>query len=223
MSNQIIYLDDSLLVINKPANLAAVPGGWEKETHSLLALLEADYGKLWIVHRLDKGTSGVILFARNPAAHRSLSQLFETHAITKTYHAIVCGIPSWDEHTARHRLRADVGHAHRTVVDHKRGKPAVTSFRVLERFTHHTLLAAMPVTGRTHQIRAHLMALGFPILAEVLYATPGIGRDSIHQYIFRPALHACSIEFEFEGKPFFFTASYPDDFAIAINKLRASC
>jgi RluA family pseudouridine synthase len=223
----ILYQDDWLLAVNKPAGLATVPGGWEeKGAPALVKLLEADYGRLWIVHRLDKVTSGVVVFARTAEAHRTLSLLFESHAVVKTYHAIVCGAPQWDEHTARHPLRINVGHGHRTVVDHGKGKPAKTRFRVLERFAvpapdrGYALLRAKPATGRTHQVRAHLAALGFPILADTLYGALPVGQDIISP-LQRPALHANSLEFEFQGKSFSFTAPYPNDFAQALQKLRA--
>lgn len=240
MSVPILHQDDWLLAVNKPAGLATVPGGWEKDAPSLVKLLEADYGRLWTVHRLDKITSGVIVFARNAEAHRTLSLLFESRAVVKTYHAFVCGTPKWDEHTARHPLRINVGHSHRTVVDHGKGKPAETRFRVLERFAvpapdrGYALLEAKPATGRTHQVRAHLAALGFPLLTDTLYGAPIVGRDVISplqrsaveqddiSLIQRPALHAFSLEFEFNGTPFSFTAPYPDDFAQTLQDIRAS-
>lgn len=202
---EILHANPSLLAVNKPAGLAAVPGGWIKSEPSLLEELEAEFGQLWIVHRLDKVTSGVILFARNPEAHRTLSLLFETHAAHKIYHAILAGEPSWDEHTARHSLRINVGHSHRTIVDHSRGKPSETYFRILERYAGYCLMEARPATGRTHQIRVHAAALGFPILADTLYGAPSTG------LIARPALHAFMLGVEFEGKPYEFTAPYPDD------------
>ncbi len=211
----ILHLDDQIIAVNKPASLASVPGGWEKDAPSLVKMLEADYGKVWIVHRLDKVTSGVILFARTAAAHRTLSLLFETHAVHKAYRAIARGVPGWDEHTARHRLRPDVGHKHRTVVDHLHGESAVTHFRVMERLGAYSILEATPETGRTHQVRAHIAALGFPLAADILYGAPET------DIISRPALHAFSLEFEFEGKPFSFTAPYPNDFAEALKKIRA--
>ena len=226
MTLSIIYSDKELLIVNKPPGIATVPGGWEKDAPNLVELLEADLGRVWIVHRLDKITSGAIVFARTAEAHRTLSLLFESRSVTKTYHTIVCGAPRWNEHTARHPLRINVGHGHRTVVDHVKGKPAKTRFHVLERFAvpapdrGYALLEAMPATGRTHQIRAHLAALGFPILADSLYGAPLVGQDSILSP-HRPALHAYSLEFEFNGTPFSFTAPYPDDFAQALQKLRA--
>jgi RluA family pseudouridine synthase len=211
----LIHLDDAILVVNKPSGLATIPGGWDRNAPSLVKLLEADYGRLWIVHRLDKITSGVIVFARTAEAHRTLSLLFETRAVTKTYHAILNGVPAWDEHTARQPLRADVGHSHRTVVDTKRGKSAATKLRIRERFAAYSLIEATPETGRTHQIRAHLAALGFPILADTLYGAPPT------DLIAHPALHAYSLEFRFSGKPFSFAAHYPTDFEKALQKLRA--
>jgi len=209
---EILYADPSLLAANKPTGLAAVPGGWEKGEPSLLEELEAEYGRLWIIHRLDKVTSGVMLFARTAEAHRTLSMLFETHAARKAYHAILVGEPQWDEHTARHPLRINVGHSHRTIVDHSKGKPSETSFCILERYGGYSLAEARPATGRTHQIRVHAAALGFPILADTLYGAPPT------DLIARPALHAFSLSFEFEGKPFAFTAPYPDDFVRTVGK-----
>ena len=211
----IIFSDDSIIVINKPSGLATVPGGWEEDAPSLVKLLEVDYGRIWVVHRLDKATSGVIVFARNAEVHRILSLLFETRSISKSYHALVNGLPAWDEHTARHPLRINVGHSHRTVVDHSKGKSSETTFRVLERLPNHTLLEATPATGRTHQIRVHAYALGYPLLGDTLYSAPET------DLIGRPALHAQSLEFTFENKPFNFTAPYPEDFAQALTKLRA--
>jgi RluA family pseudouridine synthase len=215
----ILHETPDFLIVNKPAGVATIPGGWgEADAPSLVKILEADYGRIWIVHRLDKGTSGIVVFARTAEAHRTLSMLFETRAVSKIYHAIVIGNPKWDEHTARHPLRFDVGHSHRTVVDHGKGKPSETAFRVLERFTGYSLLEAHPGTGRTHQVRVHAYALGFPLAGDDLYCI--VGQDTVLS-LQRPALHAYSLEFMFEGKPFSFTAPYPDDFAKALKKIRA--
>jgi tRNA pseudouridine32 synthase/23S rRNA pseudouridine746 synthase len=211
----ILFADSNILVVNKPAGLTTVPGGWEKDSTSLVQLLEADFGRLWVVHRLDKVTSGLVLFTRNAEAHRTLSLLFEHHEVHKSYHAIVVGNPAWEEHTARHPLRINVGHTHRTIVDRGHGKPSETFFHILEQFNGYALLAAIPATGRTHQVRVHAYALGFPLLGDTLYGAP------LTILIPRPALHACSLEFTFENKPFTFTAPYPQDFEQAQLKLRA--
>ena len=212
---EILYIDDSLVLVNKPPGVATVPGGWGEVVPSAIELLEADLGHLWIVHRLDKVTSGIVLFARTAEAHRALSMLFERREVRKTFDALICGVPAWDEHTARHNLRTDVGHRHRTVVDHSRGISAVTNFRVLERFTSFSLLEATTETGRIHQVRAHAAALGFPLLADTLYGAPDT------EFIPRPALHACSLSFRFKEKSFSFTAPYPKDFDQALINLGA--
>jgi RluA family pseudouridine synthase len=211
---EIIYSDNNILVVNKPSGLSTVPGSWEEDSTSLVKELEADFGRLWVVHRLDKVTSGLVVFARNPEAHRMLSMLFERHETHKLYHALVVGAPAWEQHTARHPLRINVGHSHRTVVDNSRGKPSETAFDVLERFNGYALLGAAPATGRTHQVRVHAYALGFPILGDTLYSAPETN------LIDHPALHAYSLEFTSEGKPYQFTAPYPEDFARALEAIR---
>lgn len=212
---EVLYADGNILVVNKPSGLATVPGSWEENTPSLLKVLEADYDRLWVVHRLDKVTSGLVVFARNPEAHRLLSMQFERHETHKLYHTIVDGVPAWDDHTARHPLRINAGHNHRTIVDNAKGKPSETAFHVLERFNRFALLTAAPATGRTHQVRVHAYALGYPLLGDTLYSAPAT------DLIGRPALHAQSLEFTFEDKFFQFTAPYPADFAQALKKLIA--
>ena len=92
-SVEIIYKDSSIVVVNKPAGLSVLADGWEAESVHVTRLLMADFGRLWVVHRLDKGTSGVLLLARNEAAHRALSMQFDRHEVGKVYHAITCGVP----------------------------------------------------------------------------------------------------------------------------------
>ena len=210
----ILYANENFLVVNKPAGLATVPGSWEEDSDSLVKALEADYGRLWVVHRLDKVTSGLVVFACNAGAHRLLSMQFERHETHKLYHAITTGSPAWNDHTARHPLRVNVGHRHRTVVDNAKGKPSETAFHVMECFDGYTLISASPASGRTHQVRVHAYALGIPLLGDTLYSAPAT------DLIARPALHAQALEFTFEGKPFQFTCPYPADFAQALVTIR---
>ena len=213
----ILYEDEELLIISKPTGLAVLPDGWEKEAPYLVKLLEKQNGRLWIVHRLDKITSGVMTFARTAEAHRALNLQFEQHEIEKLYHAIVVGVPEWDRLIARHPLRVDVGHSHRTVVDHSKGKTSETAFRILERFSYASLLEAVPGTGRTHQIRVHTFALGFPLLGDKLYSAPPT------ELIARPALHAQSLTLTHPGtgERVAYSAPYPEDFLTALENLRA--
>lgn len=208
-SVDILYVDDHILVIHKPAGISLLPEGWDREAPYLVEMLEEQFGKLWVVHRLDKPTSGVVVLAREAEAHRALSLCFERHQVEKVYHAIANGVPAWDERTARFPLRANVGHAHRTVVDPRGGKRSETRFRVLERYPAHVLIEARPVTGRRHQVRAHASALGHPLLGDVLYGAPKT------DLLARPALHAYSLRLP-QGE---FTAPYPEDFQSALQRL----
>lgn len=211
----ILHLDSSLLIINKPAGIPVLPDGWDADAPYLVCRYEEQFGRLWVVHRLDKITSGILLFARSPEAHRSLNQQFEHRQTEKIYHALVNGRPNWAEHTARHKLRVNVGSKHRTAVDHTHGKPAETAFKVLQRHENFALLECRPTTGRTHQIRVHAYALGHPLLGDSLYSAPATS------LIPRPALHALrlAITHPETSQPITFEAPYPPDFSEALRKL----
>ncbi len=214
---QILHEDDALIVINKDAGLPTAPGGWNTDSsppENTTDLLRHQFGRIWIVHRLDKGTSGVLVFARQADVHRALSQQFESHQVHKVYHALTCGLPAWQEYTCQSPLRANVGHHHRTVVDSRGGKPASTQFKVLELFQAGAFIQASPETGRTHQIRAHLASLGLPLLGDILYGSPDTPA------IDRPALHSFSIEFSLNGREYSITAPHPGDFIKACEFLR---
>jgi RluA family pseudouridine synthase len=212
---KIIHSDEQILVINKPANLPVLPEGWDKDAPCLVKMLEEQYGRVWVVHRIDKVTSGILLVARNAQAHRTLSIQFEKHEMEKKYHAIVVGIPKWDEKTAKHPLRVNVGHRHRTIVDDKSGVSSETRFKILKRGESSALVEAMPITGRTHQIRVHLFALGHPLLGDSLYSAPETN------LITRPALHAYSLTITHpeSNQRVTFLAPHPKDFEDALKKI----
>ena len=212
---KIIYEDEYLIVVDKPAGLSVLPDGWEKDSDYLVKRLEEQLGKVFIVHRLDKITSGVMIFARNAETHRALNIQFENHEAQKTYHAILEGNPKWEEKVAKHPLRANVGHKHRTMVDDKHGKPSETHFRVIKRYEEAALVEAKPITGRTHQIRVHAYALGHPLVEDVLYGA----RD---QYgLPRPMLHARSLSFihPATNERLKFSAPHPSDFEEALKQM----
>ncbi len=209
----IIHQDSQILVINKPAGLSVLPEGWDKDAVYLVKMLEEQYGKIWVVHRIDKVTSGVIIFALTAEAHRSLNIQFEKHQVEKIYHTIVNGNPPWDEKITKFPLRVNVGHKHRTMVDNKSGLRSETRLKVLKRKQASVLVEAMPMTGRTHQIRVHLYALGYPLLGDILYSAPETSE------IARPALHAYSLTITHpeSNERMTFTAPYPNDFKQALK------
>ena len=213
---KILHRDSSIVVVDKPVDLSVLAEGWSKDAPYLAKILEEQFGKIWAVHRLDKGTSGVIVFALTAEAHRSLNIQFEKHEVEKAYHALVNGIPKWDEKVTKFPLRVNVGHKHRTVVDDRNGVPAETRFRLLERYQTAALVEASPMTGRTHQIRVHAYALGYPLVGDILYSAPETN------LIARPALHARSLTLTHpeNGKRLTFQADYPNDLLNAINLLR---
>ena len=213
----ILFVDEHILVVNKLADLSVLPEGWEKDAPYLVKLLEEKYGKVWVVHRIDKITSGVIVFALTAEAHRSLNIQFEKHEVDKVYHALVNGLPKWDEKITKFPLRVNVGHKHRTMVDNRNGVRAETRFKLLERYQAAALVEASPMTGRTHQIRVHAYALGHPLLGDSLYSAPETN------LLERPALHAYSLTLRHPetGKSLTFQADYPNDFMNAVRLLRA--
>jgi len=212
---EILHEDKALIIINKPSGLPVLPDGWQPEAPFLRQLLEKKYSKIWVVHRLDKVTSGVMVFARSTEAHRELNRQFEQREVEKVYQAIVEGVPPWDERSAKHMLQTNVGRRHRTIVVHKRGKNSETEFKVLKRGQDQALIEAYPKTGRTHQVRVHLSALGFPILGDTLYDAEETN------LIGRPALHAQSITFSHPSseKLVSYSANLPDDILLAMNHL----
>ncbi len=212
----IVYSDSQILVINKPADLSVLPEGWEKDAPYLVRMLEETYEKIWVVHRIDKITSGVIVFALTAEAHRSLNIQFEKHEVEKVYHALVNGLPKWEEKITKFPLRVNVGHKHRTMVDNRNGVRSETRFKLLERYQASALVEASPMTGRTHQIRVHAYALGHPLLGDILYSAPETN------LIARPALHAYSLTLRHPetGKSLTFQADYPNDYMNAVRLLR---
>jgi RluA family pseudouridine synthase len=213
---EIVFSDETLLVVNKPAGLSTLAEGWERDAPYLKKMLEERFDRVWVVHRIDKSTSGIVVFALTPDAHRNLSVQFEKHRVEKKYHALLNGAPKWDGKIAKFPLRMNVGHKHRTMVDDRNGVRAETRFKILERWQGSAWVEAMPLTGRTHQIRVHAYALGHPLVGDVLYSAPET------TVISRPALHAFSLTFTHpaSGERATFRAGHPDDFHAALDALR---
>jgi len=215
----VLFSDDHILVIAKPAGVLALPDGWQPDLPHVRALLAPQWGRLWVVQRLDKDASGAMVLARTAEARRVLENDFAAGAVQRAYHAIVFGEPEWQRHTVTLRLTPNRGRRKRTVVD-PRGKEARTTLRVLQRFGGFSLLEAIPHTHRRHQIRAHLFALGFPVVNDPLY---GEATDDHPLPIRRLALHARRLTFRHPAtsETVGVTAPHPPDFAAALENLAA--
>ena len=219
LENMVIYQDDQLLAINKPAGILSVPGGYSPNIPDLKGLLEPIFGNLWIIHRLDKETSGLVLLARSAETHRQLNIQFDNRIISKEYRAIIYGVPDWTELSIEKPLQVNGDRNHRTIISAK-GKPAFTDLKVLHRFPCFTYLAIYPHTGLTHQIRAHLAYTAHPILLDMLYGK-GFVLPQDAKLITRIALHAFQIQFNHptSGNLTVLSAPLPPDLRYALDSL----
>ncbi len=163
-----IYTDNDLIIVEKPSGLLSVPG--KTEPDCLEARIRKDYPESLTVHRLDMATSGVMVFARNAKAQRHLGLQFEKRMTEKLYIARVWGRPEKNNGTIDLPLITDWPNRPRQMVCHENGKASVTDWKVLEREETATRLALYPLTGRSHQLRVHMLAIGHPVLGDRLYA-----------------------------------------------------
>lgn len=191
----VAYADDTLLVVDKPSGLLAVPGRGADKQDCLAARVQARYPDALIVHRLDMATSGLMVMARGPAAQRALSKAFAAREVTKRYIALVAGrleAPADGWGTIDLPIIVDWPNRPLRIVDHQSGKPSLTRWRVLghDETGLNTRVELEPVTGRSHQLRVHLRELGHPILGDALYAPPDVQALSG-----RLLLHARSLRF----------------------------
>ncbi|HPU20315.1 MAG TPA: RluA family pseudouridine synthase [Alicycliphilus sp.] len=194
-----VHADDDLLVLDKPPGLLCVPGRGPDKQDCLSTRAQALWSDALIVHRLDQPTSGLVLMARGLPMQRALSRIFAERRVHKRYQAVVAGLPQPDD-TADDEgwsaialpIAADWERRPLRVVDAQSGQPSLTRWRVLDvdRALGCTRLELEPVTGRTHQLRVHLAALGHPILGDMLYANAAQQASAP-----RLLLHACTLEF----------------------------
>ncbi len=180
----ILYEDGAVMALDKPRKWMLVPADWKKSSRNLQAVLISSIaaGGAWarsrglrylhFVHRLDAETTGVLLFAKNPEAVTTYSELFQERKVEKEYLAVVRGIPEAHEWVCRLKLAKDSDQAGHVKVDAERGKDAETRFCVRQAKSETTLVEAHPLTGRTHQLRVHLAASGHPIVGDALYGPP---------------------------------------------------
>ena len=165
-----VYSDEHIIIVDKPANMLSVPGRAPDKQDCLIHRVLKRFSEARIVHRLDFSTSGLMVIAQNRESHRILSRQFENRETEKTYVAKVYGRPEQPSGMLDLPLRCDWERRPLQIVDHQLGKKALTHWRVVEWFENSCLLELSPTTGRTHQLRVHMQAMGYPILGDELYA-----------------------------------------------------
>jgi RluA family pseudouridine synthase len=230
----ILFENDDIIGVDKPPGIASIPERQETAPNVLAQLSARSQHKIYVVHRLDKDASGVILFAKNALTHKYLSQQFTRRSVKKTYLALVHGVIADRRGVIDKPLRQFA--SGRVAVDSERGKPCVTEFAVAQRFDSYTLVRAYPLTGRLHQLRVHFYSIGHPIVGDRLYGprhglTPATTRTnteiSVPQCISpcpsvlkRLMLHAEKITFELpSGEDLTIESPIPDSFAQLIKSL----
>ena len=217
----IIYEDDDLLVVDKPAGMTVHPTPGHPG-HTLVNAILSHYPHLadisdslrpGIVHRLDKDTSGLMLVAKNRAAQANLAEQFKARSIVKAYLALVKGKLTPESGIIEAAIGRDPRNRQRMAVV-SRGREARTDYRVIKYIGEHTLLEVTPETGRTHQIRVHLVAIGYPVVGDPVYGVKS-------PYLSRQFLHACRLGFKLPstGEYVEFTSELPEDLAQALESI----
>lgn len=241
---EILFQDDDFVAVNKPAGLATIPGRGEDD--SVLERLAAEIGlpntgpadpRLRVVHRLDKDTSGVLLFAKHVAAQRHVSHQFQNNTTEKEYLALVVGRPLESSGSIDANLAPHPNTDRRMTIVHHGGRPARTEWKVERAFRNYTLLRVFPKTGKTHQIRVHLKHIGLPLAVDRLYNPTRLGepvglflssfkrayrptREEERPLINRLTLHAEKLRVvHTNGQPTEIVAPLPKDFRAALNML----
>lgn len=222
----VIYSDNDFIVLNKRSGILIAADRYNPDAPRLDLMAEKEFGKLYAVHRIDKDTSGLIIYAKNLEAQKGISMQFEQRKVQKTYHALVYGHPLWEDLHVDLALEPDGDARHRTVVNKKFGKPSVTDFHLIGVCGPYSWIEAKPKTGRTHQIRVHLAANNLSIVCDPLYSgnqkTVRLSEvkrkwngdeDEERPLLSRLALHAYKIQFEHPAthEQVTFTAPYARD------------
>jgi RluA family pseudouridine synthase len=217
----ILYEDEHLILINKPGGLLSVADGYDPTLPQIKSVIEPHFGRVWMVHRLDKDTSGVMLIARNEDVHRLLNADFRLKKIEKIYHGLVAPVPTWQEKDIQLPLLTDADRKHRTRVSDHNGKQAHSVCHVIKWYPCGVVMEIQIHSGVSHQIRAHLRAFDLALLGDALYSA-GLPPQPFPAP--RMMLHARTLGFRhpITGEWLSLTAPYPEDFRAAYTQLRMS-
>lgn len=204
----VVHADDALLILDKPSGLLTVPGRDPAHKDSLASRAQAEYADALIVHRLDMDTSGLVVMARGKEMHRALSTMFQNRQVEKSYIARVWGEPAGGEGMVELPLICDWPNRPKQKVCYESGKPSQTRWKKLSSDGHSSLLELTPITGRSHQLRVHMQAIGHPILGDPFYA-----HEEARLAVSRLLLHAQALGFThpiLQSPQQFFSAPDPD-------------
>ena len=233
LQEHILLENDDFVAINKPSGLLSIPDREGKDV-SLKTLLKINYGEIFTVHRLDRETSGIVVFAKNEGSHKFLSQQFENRETTKIYNGLVLGQPLENSGVINEPISEHPSKKGMMAV-YKKGKESITEYEVVENFRLFSWMRFKILTGRTHQIRVHMKFLGNPIACDPLY---GDGKpvfisqlksryklsqseEEERPLLNRLALHAAELKFKtMDGKEVFLEAPLPKDLKAIVNQLK---
>lgn len=232
---EILYADASIAIVNKPADYLSIPDRYQVDKPNLTVWLQKEIGEIFTVHRLDKDTSGVICFARTPTAHQSISLQFEQRLAKKKYLAIVDGQMESESGEIDFPIARDPAKPGRMVIN-KKGKASLSAYNCIESFQHFSLLEVAIHTGRTHQIRIHLSAIGHPLAVDPFYGRRSefflsevkkrkyqLGKfETERPLLSRTPLHSVELSFEHPDTklPVTFSADVPKDMDAMLKQLR---
>ena len=232
LTDHIIFQNEFFIAINKPAGLLTIPDREGKEV-SLKTVLQEQFGQVFTVHRLDRDTSGIVVFALNEAMHKHLSQQFEARETRKIYNGLVLGKPAEEEGVINEPI-AEHPNKKGMMTVWRKGKESITEYKLLENFRYYSWMEFRILTGRTHQIRVHMKHLGHPIACDPLY---GDGKpllisqikrnyklsqseDEERPILSRLALHSAQLSFKgIDGEDIVLDAPLPKDLRASINQL----
>jgi 23S rRNA pseudouridine955/2504/2580 synthase/23S rRNA pseudouridine1911/1915/1917 synthase len=232
----ILYQDEDLVIVSKPSGVLTIPDRFDATKTNLYHQLQAKFGEIFVVHRIDRETSGIVCFARNAEAHRNLSQQFEARLAEKFYLALLEGKMHAEEGIIDKPIAESMTEPGKMVIA-KRGKPSVTHWKVLEEFSHYTLVEAEIKTGRMHQIRIHFQSDGYPLAIDSVYGKKaafllsdvklkkfkqGKFSEEERPLMSRTTLHAYRLMLTHptSGERMNFICEPPKDFQAVLNQLR---